>query len=580
MKAPEERSAAVTGVASTVAALAVLVLGAHAAPAQSVQGTLVSETDGSPVSGAYVVLTAEGGDAPVDETLTGDDGTFRLDASSAGRYRLRAERIGFRTWTSASFRLDAGETRSSTFRVGVEPVSLEDVTVDAERTCDLGRPGARAAGRVLEEARKALRVLEWARAETRFAFDTREFSRLVEREGGVVRESRTNRRSGVTGRPYVSLSPDTLREAGFVASGPDSVRYYGPDVNVLRSRQFVETHCFRVRRGSGASGEVERIGVAFEPAPGRDEPDIEGTLWLDAATAKLQELEFTYVNLPADVPSGVAGGNVTFRELPTGDWIVDRWRIEVPQMQRQRIVSPELGIDRTELSLFGMREAGGRVTDVRMRDSGAGGESLDAGEGATVTGFVYDSLRGGWLSGARVYVPGGPSARTGARGDFSLSGVPPERIEVRFDSPRMRALGVTPEHETLIARPGRSYTVQLATPGPEAVRRRVCGADSAAVLAGRVELGSSASDESPNAAGTEVRVWQPGPDAASGSRLRTWSTTADSAGAFRLCGVPRSAGGVVARFTAGGRHLRTVRLPVGESIVQWQTVVLEPGENE
>ena len=423
-------------------------------------------------------------------------------------------------------------------------------------------------------------MLEWGRAEARYAFDTREFSRLVERESGVVRDSRTTRRSGVTGRPYVSLSPDTLREAGFVAAGADSIAYYGPDVKALLSRQFVETHCFRVRRTSGGSGGTDRVGVAFEPAPGRNEPDIAGTLWLDAGTAKLQELEFHYVNLPGDVPPGMAGGDVSFRELPTGDWIVERWRIEVPEMQRQRVVSGALGIDRTELSLVGMREGGGSVTDVRMLEAAGDGPSLDAGEGATVSGFVYDSLRGQWLSGARVYVPGGPSARTGAQGDFTLRGVPPRGVEVRFDAPRLRALGVTPEPERLVARSGRSYQVRLATPGPEAVRRRLCGADSAAVLAGRIEPGTPGSGEAPEAAGTEVRVWHPGPDAAPGTRLRSWSTTADSAGVFRLCGVPRSADRVVARFAAEGRHLRTVRLPVGKSIVQWHTVLLRPGEDE
>lgn len=580
MKTARRRRATMSALPAVLAALAVLLLAADAAPAQTVQGTLVSEADGSPVSGAYVVLTPDTGDGPADETLTGDGGTFRLEAPSAGRYRLHAERIGFRTWTSEAFRLEAGETRSRTFRVGVEPVRLEDIAVETERQCDLDRPGARAAGRVLEEARKALRVLEWGRAEVRYAFDTREFSRLVERESGVARDSRTTRRSGVTGRPYTSLSPDTLREAGFVAAGADSIAYYGPDVRALLSRQFVETHCFRVRRTSGGSGGADRIGVAFEPAPGRNEPEIAGTLWLDAETARLRELEFDYVNLPGEVPSGMAGGEVSFRELPPGDWIVERWRIEVPEMQRQRIVSGELGIDRTELSLLGMRVGGGQVTDVRMRDSRGGGASLDAGEGATISGFVYDSLRGEWLTGAQVYVPGGPSTRTGAQGDFTLQGVPPERVDVRFDSPRMQALGVTPEHETLLARSGRSYRMRLATPGPGSVRRRLCGADSSVVLAGRVELERSGSGDAPQAAGVEVLAWAPGPDAAAGTRLRSWSTRADSAGVFRLCGVPRSADRVVARFAADGRHLRTVRLPVGESVVQWRTVLLEAVEDE
>jgi hypothetical protein len=91
---------------------------AQAAPcqtAQTVRGVLREEGTGGPIGGAFIVLLDEDGGRPGRDigTLTDDDGRFQLRAPEPGRYRLRAERIGFKSTLSEVIELEAGATVAS-----------------------------------------------------------------------------------------------------------------------------------------------------------------------------------------------------------------------------------------------------------------------------------------------------------------------------------------------------------------------------------------------------------------------------------------------------------------------------------
>ncbi|HET7276191.1 MAG TPA: carboxypeptidase-like regulatory domain-containing protein, partial [Longimicrobiaceae bacterium] len=64
--------------------------------AQIVEGKLLDYETGQPISGASIALLDRNGNT-VRGTLSASDGTFRIEAPSTGQYRLRAERIGYRT---------------------------------------------------------------------------------------------------------------------------------------------------------------------------------------------------------------------------------------------------------------------------------------------------------------------------------------------------------------------------------------------------------------------------------------------------------------------------------------------------
>ncbi len=82
---------------------------AAAAAAQAVHGVVVSKEEQRVVSGARVVLVRDDGTA-VDSTVTGSTGRFRVVADSAGAFVLYTRLQGYASYTSAPFRLSAGET--------------------------------------------------------------------------------------------------------------------------------------------------------------------------------------------------------------------------------------------------------------------------------------------------------------------------------------------------------------------------------------------------------------------------------------------------------------------------------------
>src|SRR5215212_363566 len=85
--------------------------------AQVVRGTLVDEAGGSPIGGALVALVDQRG-TTLARSLTDDAGRFALRTAQAGRYTLRADRIGFRSATAA-VDLAAGQTLA--YRMAVRP---------------------------------------------------------------------------------------------------------------------------------------------------------------------------------------------------------------------------------------------------------------------------------------------------------------------------------------------------------------------------------------------------------------------------------------------------------------------------
>jgi hypothetical protein len=105
---------------------------------------------------------------------------------------------------------------------------------------------------------------------------------------------------------------------------------YGPNTDVLLSREFQNTHCLGLRR---ERTRPEQIGLTFAPVEGRTLPDIEGVLWLDAASAELRTLEFEYRNMPSRLIRGDYVGSADFIRLAEGTWIIRRWRLASPRLE-------------------------------------------------------------------------------------------------------------------------------------------------------------------------------------------------------------------------------------------------------
>ena len=541
-----ELSTRAVALASVVAPalVALLVAPGTAARAQVVRGLVIDETSSRPIPGAVVVMLDSTGKR-IARVLADDDGRYAVRTTLPGRYGVRAERIGFRAAAPTQVTLRAGETIELRLLTSPAPAALSGVAVRGRTECVARAMDGKDVSTVWEEARKALDATDLAQRDEMFAAHVSRFERTLEPQSRRVTNYQTKQSTGVTRNPFISESAAQLSANGFVRHREGETIYFAPDAAVLLSDEFLNDHCFRLR--SGADRRAGLIGLAFEPVRGRDKPDIAGTLWIDRASAELRDLEYAYrrlPNLPTTVKSEDFGGQIAFRRMPNGAWIVERWVIRMPVLadrapQSTDAVIPGLGRPATEgVRLAAVREEGGEVVETVVR----GTRRELAADRATVRGTVFDSTRMVPLPGARVFLDGTQFAtQSSADGAFALENVPPGTyglgvMHLRFDS-----LGVRAPSETATLKAGESATLTLASPSAATLIARDCPSEKrgpgTAALRGRVheESGSPVIDAEivaswdrppePNARGPVVAE-QP---------LRTRT---DSSGRYALCGLP------------------------------------------
>jgi hypothetical protein len=104
-------------------------------PVQPAPAVLVGRTvdpAGQPVTSVLVSVFPEQGERPLRSALSRADGAFRIDALPPARYRIRTDRLGYRT-TEQRIELNAGETRRLELQLPIETVEVEGVVARAER---------------------------------------------------------------------------------------------------------------------------------------------------------------------------------------------------------------------------------------------------------------------------------------------------------------------------------------------------------------------------------------------------------------------------------------------------------------
>jgi hypothetical protein len=342
--------------------------------AQTVRGTLVEEGSGRPIPGAFVILQDSIG-GTLSSTLTSASGTWLLRPPGAGRYSLRADRIGYESFLSEPFTLAEDESATYGLAVGVAPIGLAELAVEgAGGQCEvLGEEGL-AVYRVWEEARKALAAIVWTGQQPYFRFDAVHYQRTLDAEGVPVSEARYEEVRYFGRHPFRSIPTQDLLLGGFVQVVEGSVQYYGPDAEVMLSDDFLRRHCFQLL-------DVEEgglVGLEFEPVEDVRVIDISGIMWLDPASSELRSLDFRYENLELPVDTRALGGRVEFTRLPSGAWIVQHWSIRVPIIgqgpERRSSAGRPLPARRI---LSGIDEGGGQVTAVYLTSRLAGYASTD-----------------------------------------------------------------------------------------------------------------------------------------------------------------------------------------------------------
>lgn len=532
-------------------ALLLTLLCSASAGAQTVRGVLVDDGSERPVVGALVVLLDSAG-TQRGGSLTDQAGRFLIQAPVPGRYRLRAERVGYRSALSEPLELAAGAALEHPLRAPVEAVALEGIVARAEqRRCRVRPRDGERTQQVWEEARKALASAAFAESAGRYRLVVRQHERTLDPASLQVREE-TARERTVDRSPFVSAPVEQLVREGYVraaAEGSGALEYFSPDASVLLSDAFLDTHCFALRAGAGE--EEGLLGLAFEPVRRGSIPDVAGVLWLDPATAELRFLEHGYTGLEV-TGARLARGRVEFDRSPNGGWIVRRWWIRAPLLGRE--AGRPLGT-----RVLALRERGGEVLEITT----AGGAAAIARPPTRLQGTVFDSIAGRPLAGATVFLSGTSySVTTDSEGAFRMEDVPEGTYAAGVMHPRLDSLRVVlPLREVSLAR-GQAVVANIAVPSLATVLAKGCpeppSAPGRGVLVGVVTERESGATV-PGA--RVVLAW----DDPSGA-ARSLSTVADQEGRYRLCDAPA---GASLRISAESRlhqgEAQAIRLAAGDA---------------
>lgn len=337
-----------------------LVMAALATPAlaraQTVHGRVTEAGSGEPVAGAIILLLDEGGTRQA-ATLADPAGLYRVRAPGPGTYRLRVERVGFTSSTSAPVRLDAGQTTELTLTAESQRVVLEPVvaTGDARRCAGELHNGPQAAT-MWNEARKALLSSTLAAEEGRYQFVTITRERETTLDGRRVLRDEAQQDTS-SGLPFESQPAERLVTTGYVMMSPTLVVFYGVDAAAILSDAFLEHHCFGLR--DGGTERPGMVGLEFMPLEGRVRPDVRGVLWMDRATAELRHVEYGYTRLLFRGPVDRLTGRLEFRRLPNGVWVTENWTLVIPKLRP--VGGAERGGDMEGYRIYALVERSGRV---------------------------------------------------------------------------------------------------------------------------------------------------------------------------------------------------------------------------
>lgn len=506
----------------------------------TIRGEVV-QSDGVTRASGVVIVASDSAGNDIARALSGSEGGFSMIVPAPATYAMRALRIGFRPTQLAPVSVAPGETKNIRVVLAGAAVQLSEVRVQGgQGSCRISADVGRFVGDLWEQARTVLMASTLSAGERPFEATLELYRQFTPKgEHAIAAETlEVVRRTTTSG--FVSVSAELLASAGYVTIAGSRISYHAPDANALLSPVFAATHCFDVK--AGGSEHPDWIGITFRPSMRRSGiADLEGTLWLDRATAELRTLEFTYVNLPRNAANGDADGSVSFTRLLTGDWIISRWAIRYPETEQIA------GMGRvTVFRPIGRRVVGG-ITQVVRQD---GGELYrDRGAAATFVLKTRDPANHG--RGAFIGVDGlTRGVMTDSLGGITMTGLTEGRHKAHILTDLMRWVSATPIVREFDAEYGRSTVVTVELPksqelGPTSCSTKGMGdavfgtvTDAHGRLMGGLRVAVAWSVDE----GTRRRRRAPAPNPGGGKIERV--TFTDDAGRWRVC-APRAPGATV-----------------------------------
>src|SRR3989338_4401083 len=181
----------------------------HPLAGQRVRGQVLHPDSATAAVGIIVVATDEKG-AFLARALTSERGDFELALPGAGRYTVRALRIGYRPTILPALSLAEGETRTIRIVLGGAAVTLAPVRVRGESVCRIRQDSGQQVASLWEEARKALTAAQLSSSSGRLLAHWTVYDTVTDRSGRVVLEGTERSMTGFSDHPFVSIPADSL----------------------------------------------------------------------------------------------------------------------------------------------------------------------------------------------------------------------------------------------------------------------------------------------------------------------------------------------------------------------------------
>lgn len=537
----------------SIALTAAILSAGGRAGAQDVRVEVVEASTGKPIVGANVSLLDSAAAISLGGGFSDQRGRTDLRAPARGPYRVRADKVGYDTWTSVQLQLG---DRPVLVRVGMAPTRTPaPIMPRSETACQqLTGPGT-PAGDLWVELKKALTASAMTEAQGLVPLDVDLYERVLDRNLAIVSE-RAEQRTRISRRPVTGISWDQVDSAKRGEASNNDV-YRAPDAATMLSDQFVRSHCYAAIRGYGP--ETGLTGLEFKPARVAAQPELTGVLWLDPKANALRSLSFDYVNLPIPLRIARTTGRVEFQQLAGGQWIVPRWYIRMPRIARVNstdVGSPAVSRD----TLVGYQEVGGAArpagtppvsTGAAAAPSPASAPAVDsppAARQSMLTGIVYDSTTGRALSGVQVSTGGGrfkTQTRSGGGYELAIDGALDDTIV--FEHPRLRLFHIAERRQSISMPAGAHGQASVIIPSYESLRKRLCGqnetgTEAQGFMAGYVRDAAGRPVPRAHVWATWQILWvEQNGRLVSTNQQRTVETDSNSDGSYMMCGFTRNA---------------------------------------
>ena len=236
----------------------------------------------APIAGALVELRAAEGGAAV-QMFTSPSGAFVFTASASQHYRLRVAAIGYA-------RHPIVDVAASTDVVKLPDIVLTPIAVTlpelhamaGRRACGRSEVTPETFGGLLDGAQTALQVMHATMDSRQVAFEVQLIHTITMHKARDSSMSADTSRASVHEWPVRSLSLDSLQLVGFARNGTAAEGggqfFDGPDLEVLFSDWFLESHCFTLDKKRSRD---DTVFIRFDPAGKSKLVDVGGELVLE-----------------------------------------------------------------------------------------------------------------------------------------------------------------------------------------------------------------------------------------------------------------------------------------------------------